>query len=111
MDTVQVGDVLQDKNGTYRVVREVTRYPPARPDYPPRIWVTFAIRRCSQYNHCVTSMCCSMLYGRGFRPTRMRVKLDQPIDAQIARAIAALKYEDGWASSRIADCCDVKGIA
>jgi hypothetical protein len=56
-------------------------------------------------------MCCSMLYGRGFRPTRMRVKLDQPIDAQIARAIAALKYEDGWASSRIADCCDVKGIA
>lgn len=99
MRDVKVGDVLVNANGTYRVVREVTRY--ADGDLK---CITFVIQRCSWTGRAFTVLGFTDLRMQGYRPAHARSKLNGPLDAQIARVIA--DYRDMSLT-----CCMVKGIA
>ena len=103
MRRVVVGSVLAGDSGTWRVVREVSRY--ANGDLRS---VVFAIRRCSWTHRCYTILGYTDLIQRGFRmvpvrPRRLRSKLDRTI----RRALHQPGYERPYAAT----CCDVEGVA
>lgn len=99
MRDVKVGDVLVNANGTYRVVREVSRY--ADGDLSS---VTFVIRRCSWTHRPYTILGFTDLRMQGYRPAHARSKLNGPLDPLIAKAIADDR-------DRSLTCCMVKGVA
>lgn len=99
MRTVKVGDVLVNARGTYRVVRDVTRFPNAN-----LATLTFTINRCSWTGRCYTVMNFTDARMHGYRPAHARSKLNGPLDGRIAKAIAD-------PSDHSLTCCAVKGIA
>lgn len=101
MRTVAVGDVLQERAGPMRVVREVSRY-----DNGDLRAVTLAIRRCSWTGRPYTVLGYTDLRVRGFRRVaHLRSPLRRPLDLKIQ---AAIRQE---AKPYAASCCDVRGIA
>jgi len=98
---IQVGYVLRERSGAFRIVRKVTR----SPRNPQRISVTFVIRHCSWTHRCYTVLCTSDLKTRGFRPTGVHItKLKGPLDAKIQENI-----DDH--NCRSLNCCAVAGIS
>jgi hypothetical protein len=76
---VKVGDVLASGSGSYRVVREVSRFA----DGELRA-VSFAIKRCSWTGRPVTCVSYTDLMHRRFQPTGVRLDLKSRLDARIA---------------------------
>jgi len=102
MRTVEVGDVLQERQGAMRVVRRVTRY--SNGDLAT---VTLAIRRCSWTRRAYTVLFYTDLRIRGFRKiARLRSPLRRPLDLKIQAAIAQNAWEPYCAT-----CSDARGIA
>ncbi len=99
MRTVQVGDVLVNATGAYRVVRDVARFPCGALRS-----LTFTIRRRSWTNRAYTVINFTDLRHQGYRPARARSKLNGPMDPVIARVVA-----DHWNWELTAR--DVVGIA
>lgn len=99
MRTIRIGDVLEDCNGTQRVVRSVSRYK----DGDLRS-VTFTIRGCSWTGRCYTVLTFTDLNYRGFRPTGVRRRMGSALDWKIHQEIR----RNGRPRM---GCCDVRGIA
>jgi hypothetical protein len=97
MADVRVGDVLEDANGTQRVVREVKRYK----DGELRS-VCFAIRRCSWTGRCYTILGYTDLRYRGYRKVG-RTRMGSAIDWKIYKEI-------GNVNKPRVSCCEVRGV-
>jgi len=100
MAKVQVGDVLVNRLGFYRVVRGVSHR------NGRLISLTFTIRHCSWTGRCHTNVDAHTLRAHGYEPTRARSKLASEIDRKIAHD---LQYENRF--SPLLNCCDVRGVA
>lgn len=101
MRDVVVGSVLAARSGSWRVVREVTRY--RNGDLRS---VTFAIRRCSWTHRCYTIYGYNDLIQCGFRmvrvaPRQLRTGLDRKIHVAIHEPC----------TRKSMTCCDVEGVA
>lgn len=87
MDALVVGSVVR-RGDSYRVVRAITRYP-ASPGavYPPKLFVTFAIKRRSWTNRAYTVYNRSDLRTLAYVPTpavlRLRSRRDRALAADI----------------------------
>lgn len=96
---VQVGSVIAERSGRWRVVRAVHRGPSGK------LWgVSLVIRRCSWTHRCYTVLTHTDLKYRGFRlirvpPRTLRTELDRKIQACLGARDKALT------------CCDVEGVA
>lgn len=104
MSKIKEGDVLIDKNNNCRIVRYVKHKPPYRIGYPPRIWVAFAIKRCSWTTRATTIMSASDLSSRGFKPLGINIKLNSALDKQIKQDVGKFLPQVKT------HCCDVKGL-
>lgn len=103
MRTVQVGDVIQTKYGSPRIVREVTRHHDGRLRS-----VAVVIKHCSWTHRCYTILNATDLRCLGYRKLRLKRKaLDSDFDRTVR---AAMQQKGGPRSGYILDCCDVKGI-
>lgn len=109
IDELQVGDVLRNDGG-FRVVREVTRFGHGSRrgvrqfDRLGQVnCITLSILRCSWTKRPYTVMNRYDIVYQGYRPAGFRVRLDKPIDAQIARAL-----QDR--TEYTMTCCDVVGV-
>lgn len=82
-DDLAVGDIIREKDGPMRIVREVKRNPDGS------LWgVSLVIRRPSWTGRAYTVLCATDLKTRGFRRVpNVRAKIDKPEDALVARAI------------------------
>jgi hypothetical protein len=102
MRDVQVGSVIAERNGPWRVVRHVTRSPNGT------LWgVSLTIRHCSWTGRAYTVITASDLKTRGFRLLPVKpVKLKGEINERIARAITQPAREPFAIT-----CCEVRGIA
>jgi hypothetical protein len=102
--TLQVGDVIAERRGVWRIVRAISRK--ANGDLYA---VYLVIRRCSWTHRCYTVLNANDLRTRGFK--RIRVKR-RPLRTRLDRTIQ--RIVDGPLVERrkqALDCCDVKGIA
>lgn len=100
MARVKVGDVLKERSGRLRVVREVV--------WRRNGWLwglTFTIAHCSWTGRCYTVIDWSALKSRGFRPTGKQIRLTKPFDRKILAAIQQPAKE-----RKILKCCDVEGV-
>jgi hypothetical protein len=97
-----VGDILQERSGAFRVVRNVSRYK----DGDLRC-VALAIRRCSWTRRAYTIVFYNDLRHRGFRKVaNVRATLTRPLDLKIQAAI----HQPAW-EPKCATCHDTRGIA
>ena len=109
---VRAGDVLQrGQRGSYRVVREVSRWECHRRgvtvrDVGPLRCITFAIRRRSWTNRCYTVYTAADLRTMGFRYVGARVRLESEMDALIEAAI-----QQPNSHPKILTADDVRGVA
>jgi hypothetical protein len=102
MASVRIGDVLEDCNGTQRVVREVTRYKDG-----DLCSVTFVIRSCSWTGRPYTILNYTDLRYRGFKPTGFRKRLGSVFDWKL---YSEIKSKRPWPQRNLG-CCDVRGVA
>lgn len=100
MRSLRIGDVLEDANGSQRVVRYVKFYK----DGDLRS-VAFAIKRCSWTGRPYTMLGYSDLKTRGFRPTNVRVRMGSSLDWKIYAEIGNTRIR------ALLSCCAVKGVA
>ena len=100
------GDVLEERSGSLRVVRTVSRHkhPYSSMGYGPRTSVTFVIKHCSWTHRCYTTLCDNDLITRGFKPIGVSIELDTEFDEKI------LKEIQNWGKPNLS-CCDVEGIS
>jgi hypothetical protein len=102
---LKVGDVVQERNGAWRIVRAVTRQPSGK-----LCAITLTIRHCSWTGRCYTVIMANDLRQRGFHPVRVRRrKLTSRFDRKIQRAIHG--NEDRRVKPYSVTCCDVEGTA
>lgn len=101
MRHVRIGDVLEDCNGTQRVVREVSHYKNG-----DLRCVTFAIRSCSWTGRPYTLLNYTDLRYRGFKPTGVRMRLGSKFDWKLYGEIHSRKR---WPEMELR-CCDMRGI-
>jgi hypothetical protein len=97
-----VGDILQERSGAFRVVRDITRFPDG-----DLMCVKLAIRRCSWTRRAYTCLWYTDLRVRGFRKVaNVRATLTRPLDLKIQAAI----HQNAW-EPKCATCHDTRGIA
>ncbi len=99
MRNVKVGDVLRSGRGTFRVVRSVAFF-----DDGQLRSVQFVIRHCSWTGRCLTSMNYTDMVGNGYEPTRIKWKMNGPLDPIINAHAENHRLQQ-------MHCCDVIGIA
>lgn len=102
---VRAGDVIAERNGAWRVVRQVTRRANGQLHS-----VTLVIRRCSWTHRCYTIVNRHDLRLRGFRLIAgARWECKTRVDKQIYQAIQ--QRNDPAREPHLLTCCDVEGIA
>lgn len=101
MRRVQVGSVIAERGGAWRIVRHVAR---DRSGRLRAVWLV--IRRCSWTRRCYTVVNANDLIQRRFRliPTSPVQLKTRGIDAKIRHAL----HES--ATHRSLTCCDVEGL-
>lgn len=99
-DKVKVGDVIETRAGTLRVIRQVNRR-------RGRVQsITLSIRRCSWTTRPYTIYNRHDMKWNGFRPVRKRVRLKTLLDKELLTCITM----DAAAKDLPLHCCDVKGL-
>jgi signal peptidase I len=78
---IEKGDVIEDRNGTLRVVRAVSRFTTRRRNLYTS--VTLAIRRPSWTTRPYTVINSNDLRQRGFKPTGAKWPLDSEFDRRL----------------------------
>jgi hypothetical protein len=103
MKDVAIGSVLAEGSGTWRIVREFSRY--SNGDLRA---VTFTIRHCSWTGRCYTVCGYVDLIYRGFRMVRVKPRaLRTKLDRRIRKAITGNESKPHYSMK----CCDVEGVA
>ena len=97
-DELREGDVIRTRAGTERIVRVATY---RRNGHLSAIVMT--IMHCSWTSRCYTTVNRSDLRTAGYRPPRMRLRLETPLDFELAQEIRR-------AGRATIDCCAVRGI-
>lgn len=105
MFAVRIGDVLQAATGTYRVVRDLSRYASGELYH-----VTFVIAHPSWTGRATTVLNASDLRTRGFRHAGVRLKLDTVTDLMIDAAIAQ-EHRPHRGERFVLTASEVRGIA
>ena len=98
---VRVGDVIARQNGSWRIVREVSRKSEGR-----LRCVTLAIRRCSWTNRAYTVLNDNDLRQCGYRRVARNAKMHTRLDHLIAKAI-----HQPCSEPICLRCHEVKGIS
>ena len=102
MAALVAGSVIHRPRGSWRVVREVSRY--QNGDLRA---VALAIKRCSWTRRCYTILNANDMIQLGYGPVPVgRRKLRGRLDRDINRSI----HQPCW-EPRILTCCDVEGVA
>lgn len=102
MLTLKVGDVIAERSGAWRVVRDVKRAANGDLHY-----LTLAIRHCSWTHRCYTCLYIGDIWTRQFRKVHVKTRpLRTRLDKQIAAAIVQPCNE-----RYVLTCCDVEGVA
>jgi len=105
INRIQAGDVLETPHGDQRLVRHVHRREGKR-GHPSKVWVYFAIRRCSWTGRCYTLYSSEDDYLRRMRfvgPFRGKLTA---LDFRINRDIETCPNPGSYA----AKCCEVRSV-
>jgi hypothetical protein len=103
-DRLEIGSVIATPNGSWRIVRRVSRKPNGT------IWgITCVIQRCSWTHRAYTVITRSDLHQRGFRriPVAPLALKTSGVDAKIQ---AAIRQGGCKRSELVLTCCDVEGL-